>query len=83
MFLHQVWDNESTIADEETKREFTRTLWGDGVVGADYDERIDRLVIDLEDVNVVTKYENLILSELGIPRDAFSLNVNTRAELGV
>ena len=71
-----VWENTSTVADEALKREFTRTLFGDGVAFADYDEEIDRLVVGLDDVDVVTDYETRILSQLEIPREAFSLEVS-------
>ena len=79
----QVWTSKPTIADDETRREFTRTVWGDGVVSAAHDPRTDRLVVGLESVDVVTKYESLILSELGLPREAFSLYMAIPPELGV
>lgn len=78
-----VWDSLSTVADEELKRRFTREVdWGDNVVFADYHEITDRLVIALNSVDAVTRYEESTLSQLEIPREALSIHLSRPVSRG-
>lgn len=77
----QVWDNASTVADEELKRSLVFED-SSGLVSLDYDERIDRLVIEVDSVDVVTRYENYTLSQLNVERNVLSVELGLPPEVG-
>lgn len=80
----EVWNNAETIADESLKSDVSSVASGvdDAITFVDYDERIDRVSIGLQRVEAVTKYEKAILSQLGIPREALSVELSPPAVPG-
>lgn len=80
----RTWSQTSTVADEQLKNEVGQVLI-DHVLTLDYDELIDRIAIGLDTLDVVTAYEQKLVSELGVARDVFSFEAEVPActdELG-